>query len=553
MALGSPRRALVAIVAVAVAFTMTAAACSSGSSPAVSDAQPDTVPSAPGPRTGGTLVMAVASDPGGWNPATDVWSTSATQIARAVFDQLVVYDENNQWRPQLAQSITPNVDFTDWTITLRDGPTFSDGTPVDSAAVRRNLEAQRSSPLAGPWLGLIASIVASDARTVHVLMKSPWSTFPQLLAGQPGFVAAPAMLDDPAGSARPIGSGPFTFRSWAPGTSLSVARNTAYWQAGQPRVDAIDFRVIADPAARTDALLNGRVDVIASADAAQLKRLGDEAAANRTQLVLDRIGEAPKLAVALNTVRFPFVDFLARQAITYATDRKQLSTVVYGGVFEPVTGPVGESSPWFSDQLPTPFDLGHARELVKQYEVFYGKPLTFTLGVPNRAPELALARLWQSQLALAGIAAEVVPSDPTQLEAVTRAGDFMASLIEGFADYHPDLAYPVLHRSALVPLGQVGPNPTRFGTDAIDEALDAARATVDLSKQVDAYRVVQNELVGGMPYVFLVAVAQGVGARTDVRDLTQWTTAGGERGLGMVGGTISLSQVWVDRAARPSE
>lgn len=541
------------MVAVAVAMALSATACSSGSAPPPSDAQPDTAPSVPGPRTGGTLVMAIASDPSGWNPATDVWSTSATQVARAVFDQLAAYDENNQWRPQLAQSITPNVDFTDWTITLRDGPSFSDGTPVDAVAVRRNLEAQRSSPTAGPWFGLVSAVVVSDARTLHVTMKSPWSTFPQLLAGQPGFVAAPAMLDDPAGSARPIGSGPFTFRSWAPGTSLSVARNSSYWQAGQPRLDAIDFRVIPDAAARTDALLSGRVDVIASADATQLKRLGDEAAANRVQLVLDRIGEAPKLAIALNTVRFPFVDFLARQAITYATDRKQLSSIVYGGVFEPVTGPVGESSPWFSDQLPPPFDLGHARELVKQYEGFYGKPLTFTLGVPNRSSELALARLWQSQLALAGIAVDVVPTDPTQLEAATRAGDFTATLVEGFADYHPDLAYPVLHRSALVPLGQSGPNPTRFGTDAIDEALDAARATADLSKQVDAYRIVQNELVGGMPYVFLVAVAQGVAARTDVRDLTEWTTASGERGLGIVGGTISLSQVWIDRAVRPSE
>ena len=62
--------------------------------------------------------------------------------------------------------------------------------------------------------------------------------------------------------AHPIGTGPFTFDSWQPGTSFKVKKNPNYWQAGLPHLDAIEFRVIPDETSRAAALTSGDVNMI---------------------------------------------------------------------------------------------------------------------------------------------------------------------------------------------------------------------------------------------------------------------------------------------------
>src|SRR3546814_2208854 len=67
-------------------------------------------------------------------------STGGLEMA-AIYDVLMRWDsEANTVEPQLAESLEPNEDFTTWTLKLRDGVKFSDGTPLDSAAVKFSLD-----------------------------------------------------------------------------------------------------------------------------------------------------------------------------------------------------------------------------------------------------------------------------------------------------------------------------------------------------------------------------------------------------------------------------
>ena len=73
-------------------------------------------------------------------------------IFRAVTDGLFATDENGEIQPYLVDTVEPNDDFTEWTMTIKEGITFHDGTPLDGAAVKYNIDTCRFSPLTGPCL-----------------------------------------------------------------------------------------------------------------------------------------------------------------------------------------------------------------------------------------------------------------------------------------------------------------------------------------------------------------------------------------------------------------
>lgn len=531
-------RRVLALLALSVVAALTVGC---DDDPTAGPATPPTT--VPGPS--GALALAVPTDDGGVSPIGPPWSPSTLQIARAVYDPLVTYDASNQLAPQLAASIGPDAEFLVWTITLRPDVRFHDGTPVDAEAVRRNLDAQRSSPVSQSLWAPVESVAATDPLTVVVTMRRPWSTFAHALTGQAGFIAAPTTLDAPDGAFRPVGSGPFAVESWAPGEAARLARNPAYWQEGLPLLDAVEVRVVPDEVDRTDGLLAGRYDLVLTDDPTSVSRLTEAADAERVELAVDRGGESPKFTFVLNTETMPFVDPIARRALASATDRVALHRATFPEVLDRVKGPASDGSPWFND-VPLPaYDVGRAREAAALYETFYGEGLAFTLAVPTDATSLRLAATWQRQLAEAGIAVELVPTPLAAVQADASAGRFEAVLLPLFGGWHPDAWYPALHRSVQTPVGVPGDNLARYGTDDIDLALDRARATDDLAAQVEDYRTVQSQVVAGGAHLTVVRIAQAVGAGDDVADFTVWTTADGRPGLPVEGGTVSLTGLYI--------
>ena len=131
--------------------------CSSSRSPARTTTRPTmrrTIRSRMWRRlaTVGSWSSACPNDTTNWNPATAAWTPSEFEVGRAIYDRLAVYSDSHELLPDLAKSIDHNSDFTEWTITLRSNIVFHDGTPLDAAALKTNLEAQQLSPVAGPLL-----------------------------------------------------------------------------------------------------------------------------------------------------------------------------------------------------------------------------------------------------------------------------------------------------------------------------------------------------------------------------------------------------------------
>ncbi len=549
------------LVALVLAAVLLAAACggSDDSGSGDGDSTDDTgfadvaVDEGGEPQTGGTLVYALASESDGWDPTSNRWATDGTQAALSFYDPLTAYAEDGSVAPFLAESLEPNADFTEWTITLRPDITFHDGTPLTSAAVKRSLDAIRTAALTKPSLVLIDSIETTDDLTAVVKMTSPWAAFPVALTGQAGVVPAPSQLDSPDSTSKPVGTGPFRFVEWVPDNRLVVERNPDYWlkdDAGNqlPYLDRIEFRPAPDPASRVNGIRSGDFDVTHTVDVPAIKQFRELASSGDLQYFQQR-GNTEVTFVMLNVVSEPFDDPQARKALALATDTQAWVDVIAQGETEPADSVFRPASPWYVDTAYPDHDLAAAQAEVEAYEAANG-PLEFTFKTGS-TPEARqqgefLKEMWEE----AGMQVEVNQADATQVILDGVLGDFQAKLWGQFGSPDPDYEQVWWQRASISPLGQLGLNFPRHEDPRLDEALAKARSTDDLETRREAYREVQEIFAENLPYIFLDYPTPVKVAQNDVRGVLQTTLPDGGASIPMGGpGSFSLvtrmHQVWL--------
>ena len=531
-------------VLVALIVTLLAAtACSGGSGSASTTSSTTPPPTVPARAVdGGTLTIAVPNHPGSWSPVGPAWSTSDLQAARGIYDRLMVRDENDQPVPELLDRVTPNSTYTAWTLDVRKGVTFSDGTPLDATVIAANLNLQRLSPDASTLLTPVIFVTAPSEFTVVVATAEPWSTFPEVLTTKVGAIASVSTLTGE--SATPIGTGPFVFGGYSFDGSLWLNRNPTYWKKGLPHLDSVRLVVLPDANDRVNAALDGTVDMVAVDQPRQLSRLEDLTKSNdRVVLHEDRNAEKPKVSVAFNTGRPPFDRITARRAFAMATDRTAILTQAFDGQGIISRGIISDTSPWFSDHSAPARDLEGAKKEVTEYVTETGQPVAAQMLVPPDVTLTRVATMLRVQLAEAGIDLTLIPVDPSMMVEATTSGQYQSALGLGFTAAHPD-AYAPLFAGSPSEQPAVGPNITRYVNPIVTKAFTDARNTRDVTRQVDDYRIIQEQLFVDVPMVFIVQTRQVIAASTAVHDLTKWSSGSGAAGLGQDEATVSLAQIW---------
>ena len=121
-------------------------------------------PSEREPKKGGKLVFAVEAETDGWNPTTNRWANSGTQVALSIFDPLAALDKDLQPKPYLAEALTPNANFTEWVIKLRPNIKFHNGQALNAAALVKSVTALKASPLTGAAAKPIQKVDPVDDR-----------------------------------------------------------------------------------------------------------------------------------------------------------------------------------------------------------------------------------------------------------------------------------------------------------------------------------------------------------------------------------------------------
>ncbi|CAB4864220.1 unannotated protein [freshwater metagenome] len=491
------------------------------------------------PVKGGSITIGLDAESTGFNPAVDTWADSGHNVARAIFDTLATYAADGSVVPYLAESITANTDATVWTIKVRSGVVFHDGTKLDAAAVQANFQAALDSSVFKSTVKLVQSMQIVDDLTLAITMSAPWGSFPNTLVGgftgQVGYMASPKMLADPEGGRHPVGTGPFVFSEWTPDDHLTVTRNDNYWQH-PAYLDSVTFRPLGDSTVRKGAFDAGDTQVYYTASASEVA--GYKAAADKGDMHVTMAPPASPEVVLLNTKKAPLDDIRVRKALALSIDIDRVITFLDGvGVKQAIHGPWADDSFWYVDTKYPTYDLVEAKKLVAEYEAEKG-PISFDYSGNQDPFIVTYMQLFQSMWKDAGIDVNIVSKAQGDNIASVFGGSYQVTGWGGIGGDDPDNDYGYLHSG--------GVNITGFTSPEIDAAMDAGRALSDPAARKAEYAKVQQILTDNMPFLWLYTNQFGVITPTKVHGIDTFVLPDGTPGRPLTSARFFLNNVWVE-------
>lgn len=430
------------------------------------------------PKEGGTLTVAVATNPRNIDPRLQ-WDSSSQQPLSNIVDRFYTTGEDFSYRPLLAESWSYNDEGTEYTFNLRPGVKFHDGTELTSEVVKDNIlfaaNPANQSPQVTFWETL-ESVETPDALTVVLKLKEPVAPMtylsrrldsPWVLSG------AQAAAGGTQGFSQPIAAGPFKFVSYTGDNQIVMERFDEYW-GGAPYLDRVIFRVIPDPGTRRVEMERGTVDILIDVDPKDVA--GYEA---RGLTVLR--GPAPfSNMISYNVADGPLAERAVREAIAHSIDRAAvIDRVFYGFAIEATTF-VHEENIYHNGAVPSrDYDLAKANRILDEagwkagrdgIRTKNGQRLHLTIASRNDERWNLMSQVFQAQLSAIGIDSTINTTDTSAFHDAVRGGNY-------------DLAFWSLSGSDWTSLGHPNLGSEDWGNiahmkDSVPE-LQAAQKEID--------------------------------------------------------------------------
>ena len=327
-----------------------------------------------------------------------------------VLETLTAIDPEGQVVPLLAESWSSSDDGLAWTINIREGVEFSDGTPLTAEDVAFSLnDARRPETLYGYMFTPIDDVRAAGDLTVEIDLVQPQPLLPEALSVYAASIIQADFggLDADAYWSNPIGTGPFVIDtgSYVPGESITVVKNDSYWRDGLPLLDSVTFRSVADENQRILQVQAGNAHIASFPDPS----LAVLALEDSDEIDLRLIPSYQYLFAFLNTAHEPLGDVHARRAIIHSIDTQGIVDGVLFGEGSPGTAFLAPGLPYVADSV-LEFGTDAARAELDQSAFSDGFSLEI-LASGGAGTQESIAQLIASQLGEIGIDSEIILID----------------------------------------------------------------------------------------------------------------------------------------------
>lgn len=472
------------------------------------------VPAAAGPTgepvAGGTGRILIQGEPRGLDPAVlsnDVNFTAS--VGNALYGQLIVNDPATaEVEYVLAESLVTQDSGQTFTLTLKPGLVFSDGTQLTAEDVKFNWEHVADPSVSSGYAGNvreIASLTAVD-RTLSITLRNPNTQFPaEIYETSLNWIAKPETIQAGAEetNARPVGAGPFTLTEWRRQDAMVFARNDKYFDQPRPYLDTFEIGMVRDEEQRLNTVVSG------GADLAQEGQYPAIARATEQGMQVAQAKGGGGSGIVLNTSRAPFDDVRARKALSYALDLTLIDDAVNQGTGTVPTTLFEPDSPFYRDLPLHQHDPARAQALLDELAA-EGKPLSFTITVYSSPAGQRMAQSVQTQVStLKNITASVRTIEIAQTGQIFGARDF-----DAITSSVPANALWIRLR------GGAGNNYSGVDDPQLNEALDNSRRATDTAQIAADYEVVQQRLGELTPIILYTGLAQVVYARPEIGGLS---------------------------------
>ncbi|MCA1619643.1 MAG: ABC transporter substrate-binding protein [Acidobacteria bacterium] len=483
------------------------------------------------PARGGSVVVAISSDPGGLNPAVTTQG-GVHLVCGSIFSGLVAHDFQLNPVPDLAESWDVSPDAKVYTFRLAPGALFHDGEPVTSEDVRFTFEEMllkfHSRTRASIGVNL-RRVLTPDRHTVVFEFERPYAAFLQLADVTNAPVMPKHLYEgtDPLANphnTKPVGSGPFKFQEWLKGDHITLTRNERYFKPGKPYLERVVYRVMPSASAAAIAFEKGEVDYFLNPTPLDVARLKDLPGVVVTDK--GREGFATVETLIPNLARAPLSDPRVRRAMAHAIDKDFLVDKVLFGMGAPATGPISRLLAWAYNPNVEAYanDTALAERLLDEAGHVRGADgVRFRLKFVHASSYSKVAEAVRDQLREVGIAVELQQMEfGAAVESVYVRKDFDLA----FASFEngPD---PDIGVKRTVVSTNIGPIPFSNGAGyrnpRVDELFARAASELDRQKRASLYFEAQDILARDIAYFWLYEPKTAAAYKAGLRGMYEWS------------------------------
>ncbi|MEU8417878.1 ABC transporter substrate-binding protein [Amycolatopsis japonica] len=475
-------------------------ACSSAGGATGADAGP--------PKPGGTLRLGISSSPDCVDPQ-QVGTNASLNVGRQLVDSLTDQDPaTGEIKPWLAEKWESNADSTAFTFHLRDGATFSDGSPVDAAAVKTSFDAIKAlgpkSQLGSGYLAVYKGTTVVDPKTVKIEFSVPSAQFLQASSTMSLGVLAPAAYKKTADQRCQgdglIGSGPFVFESLKQNQEIVLAKRKGYnWGSslfkhqGEAYLDKIAYKIVPEPGVRTGSLASAQLDAITDVQPVDEPQFTGNGFTEPT-----RPNPGVVFNLHANVTKGVLTDEKVRQAVVKGINRPEVTNTVLTPNYKPATSILGSATPFYTDLSPLlAYDPAGATALLESagwlpgpdgIRTKNGQRLTakvvFSLVFNQNKSVLELV---QQQLRKIGFDLQIEQRTTAESVQITQSGNYE------YLWYNTTRADPDILRNLFSTKAN---NRSKLSAgNPVDAPLDAQSSTVDPAKRKPAAEEAQRAII----------------------------------------------------------
>lgn len=464
------------------------------------------------PRYGGTLVVAVGSDPRNLNAGfQNFW---ADAVKGQVFDALVRHSPDTlEPVPNLADSWSVSPDGLTYTFNLVQNAVWHDGVPFTSADVEFSLSeiTAQLHPLGRVVFQNVVSVEATDTFEVQIQLKQPHSAFLDFL----GIYVSPIMpkhlyegteiMENPHNFRDVVGTGPFKLDEWVEGSHLRLARNEDYFRHDLPYLDAIVMPIIPDQSTAILALQSGEVDLVRLDTFEQVSPLMARPDVDVTFRGQEVFGSL--IHLLFNTRNAPLNNPEVRRGISHAIDADFINQAVYFGFAHAADSVVGmDLAPWYNPALERPsYDVELANNVLDDLGLPRGADGTrFELRLVTDPRHRQIGDIITDQLGQVGIKVDHQAVDlAVWQQRMWEEWDYDLGI--GIISSGPDpttRARTFFHSESIQP----GPllNAMGYSNPEVDALIDAASSSARVEDAVTASHEFQAAIMRDLPVLPLI-------------------------------------------------
>jgi peptide/nickel transport system substrate-binding protein len=446
------------------------------------------------------LVIAIGGDAVTLDP-TLTRETTTDMVVPNIFDALMVRDQDMKPQPHLIESLK-NVDAETWEIKLRRGIRFTNGEPLDHAAIKYTIDVifdKTSKSVLPTWLGGIVGVEKIDDLTMRIKTRGAMPLMAQnLTMVYPVPPKAHREKGSAAFSRSPIGTGPYRLERWVKDSHVSLVANESYW-GGKPPFPRVTFKVIPEDATRVSAFLAGEAHIVQNVAIPEIDRVRQ---AGQVQVVASGRIMALQFDARSDGPRKEFVDKRVRQAVAYAIDVDTISRELYKGTAPRI--PVFLHPKYFGYDTsfkPYPYDPTKAKQLLAAAGYPNGFDLGINAAVGIRPMDKETVEAVAGQLTRVGIRARLVPYEYAPYIAAWRT-----KKLEGAAQMMGILSQTWDADGAFYLRFARNQPMSYYSTERLDRLVNEGRTTIDPAKRLAIYKEVLTILHDEIPVVPLVAL-----------------------------------------------